>query len=445
MKKRKIFYKIYFAYIIVFVAAMSVLLFKLYHWLKDYEASQPTMKCEEVFAELFEAGDWGKVYELSGTEDTRFEDKDAYIAYMKEKVGDRELVLSETSAGLSGDKKYFVKLGDEKLLSYTLVSSEDMERGIDVWNLGEVEPFFTRRQSVRIEKDADQIAYVNGVELTEEYTVQKTETLAENYLPEGVHGVRRELQVVDGLLVQPEVKVCDAEGNPLEVAFDENTNTYRVQAEDYVISDEEREAVLTVAKEYSKRMLGISVELFRYFDRNSEIYNVIRRNENWMQDFTGYDFAEEEVSNYYSYTEDLYSARVSLTLNVTRRNGTIKEYKVDSTLFMERKEDGKWLAVDMANIDVQQSVTEVRLTFCQEEAALSTEFVRSDSQSLTTPAVNVPENKIFAGWMKEETDAEGRRVQTLMFVPDEAGLVTLPEDYELEPMTLYPLFETTGN
>ena len=136
MRKGKVFYKVYFTCIVLFFIGMACILVWLYGWLRDYEASQPTAKCNQVVAELFTNPDWGEIYDLSGMEDSVFEGKDAYVSYMKDKVKDAELICSETSAGLSGDKKYYMKLGEEKLLSFTLVSSENPERGITEWNLG---------------------------------------------------------------------------------------------------------------------------------------------------------------------------------------------------------------------------------------------------------------------------------------------------------------------
>ena len=87
MRKGKIFYSIYFTFIILFFTGMAWVLVWLHGWLKDYEASQPTAKCNEIVAELFTNPDWGKIYDLAGMEDTIFEGRDAYISYMSDKVG----------------------------------------------------------------------------------------------------------------------------------------------------------------------------------------------------------------------------------------------------------------------------------------------------------------------------------------------------------------------
>ena len=58
-----------------------------------------------------------------------------------------------------------------------------------------------------------------------------------------------------------------------------------------------------------------------------------------------------------------------------------------------------------------------------------------------TPLLSVPAGKVFSGWMKETVSANGSKTMSLVFVPDENGVVTIPSGTTLEPMVLYPLFE----
>ena len=446
MRKRKVFYKIYFTCIILFFIGMTWVLAWLYNWLKDYEASQPTAKCNQVVAELFTNPDWGKIYDLAGMEDSIFEGKDAYVTYMTDKIGASELTCSETSAGLSGNKKYYMKLGEEKLLSFTLVGSENSEKGITEWSLGEISPVVNREQDVRILKEQNQIVLINGVKLDESYTVKRTQTLAENYLPEGIHGPRYELQSVHGLLIPPKVSVTDESGKELEVIYDSEKDIYRTKQEVHSMGDREKEAALAIAEGYCEYMIGAANNLSSLFDSGTEIYKTIRQNETWMQQkYTGYRFEDEIVSDYYRYTDELFSARISLTLNVTRNNGSIKQYFLDSHFFFEKQATGNYLAVEMTNLNIQQPVSEVRLIYRNDTEILQDVFVKSDIEKLTAPSVTVPEGQSFSGWAKEETNEAGKTTRVLLFIPDEKGEITLPGGYELEPLTLYPVFEDNTN
>jgi hypothetical protein len=110
-----IFYTLYFLFIFLFFVAVYFGLTWLQGWLVDYEAAQPTTKSEEIFHQLFDDPDWGALYDAAGIADTEYEGKEAFVTYMEELVGDKELSYQLTSSGLSKDKKYFVNLEGKRL------------------------------------------------------------------------------------------------------------------------------------------------------------------------------------------------------------------------------------------------------------------------------------------------------------------------------------------
>ena len=130
-----IFYTFYFMFILLFFAATYFGLNWFHGWLCDYEAAQPTVKSQEVFDQLFGDPDWGKLYDLAKIEDTEYEGKDAFVSYMEEKVAGKELNFMVTSSGLATDqKKYIVKLGEEKLGTFTLKGETAAITDIPEWN-----------------------------------------------------------------------------------------------------------------------------------------------------------------------------------------------------------------------------------------------------------------------------------------------------------------------
>ena len=438
-----IFYTIYFLFIALFAGFMFFATQWVNGLLIDYEAAQPTTKRDEVFQQLFAAPDWSAIYDQFPTPDTEFEGKEAFVAYMENKVGDTELTYMETSAGLSGDKKYYVTLGDEKIGFFTLTSDTDAADDIPNWRLGSLEMFCERRQEVVIQKEKNHTVYINGVPLDDSYTIQIGSTLAENYLPAGVDGMIIYTQKLTGLLVKPEVTVKDADGNDVEVSYNQEAGMYVAQTSVNTIGDTERDVALTATKTYALYMIekAYNGDLARYFDSNSQIYKTITGMDLWMQSSSGHEFANESVTGYCRYSDDIFSARISLSLNVTRNNGTVKEYTVDSTLFFKKNANGKWLCNEMTNVDVQQQIAEVRITFMSDGVQLSSDFYDAESKQLTTPVITAPEGKVFSGWVKEEIDDEGEKTLVLVFTPGENGVVSVSDDYTLEPMTLFALFE----
>ena len=78
------------------------------------------------------------------------------------------------------------------------------------------------------------------------------------------------------------------------------------------------------------------------------------------------------------------------------------------------------------------------------QALVSSVLVDVSPQKLTTQVLPIPEGKVFSGWVKETVGEDGKTTLTVMFTPDENGVVYLSEDTRLEPMVLYALFESAG-
>lgn len=442
-----VFYTIYLLLILAFVVGMGFALKALQSWLVDFEASQPDHRSQEMFQQYFADPDWAELYQLAGLQDTPFEGKDSYRGYMEKTVGDAPITMVETSAGLSGGKKYVIRagLGEEvwfNFATFTLVDKKSEEDIISDWQLGQVALFtfdpnapqnmgFRRDQGYRFLVTPESTVSINDVALDESYIQRTVATVAEEYLPEDVHGYRMVEYYVDGLLTQPVVKVLDESGLTLDLTYDDVSGTFLQQVEKPEISDEAYDTVMEAAQVYCKYMIGAagSGALRACFDASSDIYKTITTNTTWMQNYKGYDFGQESITDYYAYSDDLYSAKVTLALNVTRPDGTVKVYELDSTFFMERQAGG-WRAIEMTNVDVQAETSQVRVTYVDGDEVLLSQMVDRDSKKLTPPAITVPEGKTFLGWY-----VEAGRLET-----GDDGVITLPSGFQLEPMTVYALF-----
>ena len=440
-----IFYTLYFLFVAIFAGGTFLGLNWLDNWLVDYEAAQPTVKCQEVFEELFGNPDWGKLYDMAGIQDTAYEGKDAFVAYMTEKVGTTPLTFVETSAGLSGDKKYYVKLGDDRIASFTLTGHQDKVTDIPDWQFGKVELFFDRQDGYLIQKLDGHTAYVNGVPLDDSFTIQITSTSAEEYLPIGVTGTKTCVQSITGLMVKPTVTVKDQTGAEMPVTYNEETGMFVEQTESNTITKEEEACVIGALKAYAEFMInasGARTSLAKYYDTNFDAYKDILKigSELWMNKDNGHRFMNESVTDYCKYSDDLFSARGHVTINVTLKDGNTKDFEVDQAVFF-RKKDGAWKCYGMTNEDVTKPVGKVRLIFKDGNGTtLVDDFFETNPTSLTTPVLSAPEGKVFSGWVKE-TVVGNRKELTVVFTPDENGRVLISSGTSLEPMVLTPLFE----
>jgi len=447
-----IFYTFYFLLVFVILGALYMGLGWVKDFLVKYEAGQPDVKREELYAEYFADPDWARLYEIAGIQDTEYEGVEAYVAYMEAKVDaymaanpDREepLDLMETSAGLSGDKKYILKLGDEKVASFTMNGAPEKVTDIADWQLGTIEIFFQRTESYRISKMDGHTAYVNGVALSEDYTIQIASTIADDYLPMGLTGTRTCVQEIGDLLVMPTVTVTNEKGEQMEVSYDETTQTFTEKTVANTIGEEEKTFALKAVETYALFMIekASAADVGKYFQKGTDTYNTIVKSEVWWtQRNNGAAFSEQEVTGYARYSDDLFSVRVSMNLDVTRTDNSLKQFPVSTTLFVE-KQDGKWLVTLMTNVDVQQPRGQVRLTFKNGDEILTTGFVANDVDEIQTPMISAPEGKVFVGWALEGVNDEGLKTLTVVFGPTENGVVVLPAGTILEPMTLFAHFE----
>lgn len=444
-----IFYTIFFLCIFLFYTATYLGLLEMRDWLTRYEMAQPNTRSQEVFEMLFSNPDWGDLYDAANVQDTVYESKDTFVSYMESTVGESELTYSETSTGLSNDKKYIVRLGDEKLATFTLVNhnQSDIQTEIADWQLGTIEFFIQREESYYIRKLDGHTVYVNDVPLDDSFTVRISTTNAEGYLPEGVTGVRVCTQHITGLITLPNIRIEDAGGNEMEVVFNESSRTFIERTAETTIGDAERDLALNAVKTYALYMIKRAGEadIAKYFLHGSDAYNAITDTElGFVQDAAKREFVNESVTNYCRYSDDLFSVRVSVTLNQYRASGSVKDSTIEQSLFFEKKSSGMWMCYAMTAVDVSKPVEKVLLTFMNDNVILDSNFHDSGINTLTCPAVSAPEGKSFSGWMVEGTDESGQPVMNVVFQPDENGVVTIPAGTTLEPMTLYPYFEDTA-
>ena len=310
--------------------------------------AQPTTKSQELFETLFSDPDWDSLYDIVNVQNAAYGNKDDFVSYMENRVGETDLTYVETSTGLSNDKKYIVQLENEKIATFTLVNHNQSASQTEIadWQLGSLEFFVQYNESYYVKKLDGHTVYVNDTPLDDSFTIRISTTNAEGYLPEGVAGIRVCTQQITGLAGKPNIRIVDTAGNEMQVVYDDSTHTFTEQSDTNTVSDGERDLAINAVKTYALYMIKRAGEgdIAEYFLRGSDAYNAITDTERgFVQDAASREFVNESVTNYCRYSDNLFSVRVSVTLNQYRASGSVKESTIEQSLFFEKQANGKWL------------------------------------------------------------------------------------------------------
>lgn len=383
---------------------------------------------EVVFRQLFAQPDWAQLYALAGETDTEFEGGEAFAAYMTERVGEKELTYFEVYTEIADSQSYLVCLGDEKVAAFTMAGGE----------LQGVELYYVPALSVTVETPPEYTVFVNGVALDESYTVRTAQTKAEDYLSEGLHGQRWKWQTVDGLLAQPQVTAVDENGQPVQMQYDEQACIYRpVQQSAPELTEEIAQLARKAAIADAGYAIGAisNTQLKVYFDEQSALYKLLTTNNRNLQYYisAAVDESTMEVGEFCRYSDTLYSINVKLTQKIVRGDGTLRIYTADKTYFFTLR-DGQYRVTDYTYEHMTERVEQVRLRFVTDGGA-SSQMVGAGETVLTLPAVEAPQGQILLGWATKAVK-NGTVTMTVRVLPDGTVLG------DLDPMELYPVFET---
>lgn len=336
-------------------------------YLEQYELSQPKYVSDEVFELLYSDPDWALIYDLAGVKSTKFEGKTAFCTYMETLVGAEKLTYRATSSGLSGERKYLVRCGDIDIGAFILESNGEE---FPTWTLSGVETYYTPNVSITIDKQLNETVYINGVALDDSYTVSYTETVAEAFLPDDVHGFRQERQIISGLLVEPEIVVLNADNQPVSLTYDETTGIYTTAfpSTDTIAVNESAAAVriATAQARYAIHQLK-SKYLKEYFLSETEIYDRIYNSDAFLESVRSYTVNEDSIilTDFRRYNDDIFSVHITLTIDITITRTESTTYTVDTTYFIQRQLDGGYLAFAGTDKNALDFVTTVTATYSE--------------------------------------------------------------------------------
>ena len=351
-KKRKFpwFYAVLALFVIVGICLVAYGLSVLKLWMADYEQSQPKYAAEEIFNTYFKNPDIAKFiketeYTISPAEDFSHLEK-----YVKDQIGSGEITYSKTVGSVDGkEQKYVVSAGDYKFAQFTVVDSgERTEYNNPKYVLGGYEFFYvTETTSVTVTAPSDAKVTVNGYELDESYIVSTKETETCKHMPSVImhndnpaQGIKYSTYVIDGLLYPTEnIKVTDKYGADCQVkklsdgSFSADIN-YNTETEKL-----HSEKALAFAKGYAQYAQGCGKfgDFSSTIDKESSIYTKIRTMAtHFVHPHDSCEFTDERLTQWYEYSDDVFSCRVSFTWHAYKKNAPEAYEYIDMTLYFHK-------------------------------------------------------------------------------------------------------------
>lgn len=337
-----LFSKIFLSTIAAFLALLVIGSTILKYALADYENSLPQTMAQTYFSEQVKSG---KLYGVGGTE---FESKVTVATVFTEKYRPRDMTLSAVTSAESEVYRYVVKAGDEKILSFVIVpSGKESTFGFKKYAIDEINLHFG--DSITLRAPADCTVQVNGVKLEEKHrTAQSTDDLA---MPEGVSKVPTYTYKIENLFAEPSIVIKDANGNNLEVVYDEQAKEYEViRNYDDALKEKYGYLARTVVRTYATYMQNDCKfgEVAKYFQKDTDTYNYIRTSEvGWVWAHEGFEFSDEWCGEFQQISEDVFTCRVKMTQTLLLTNNQPYKDYIDVTLCFNKQNSGTYLVYSL--------------------------------------------------------------------------------------------------
>ncbi len=354
---RSRFYQVYFILVILCVAGIALGARYLNGVLEDYESAQPKYVAQQA-ARLFERGDYEAIFGLdTSMQDVPAEDRAYYISQLQALAAGREVSWSESYSGNENERRYRVSLDGEKFAEFTLVpSGAQTKRGNRLWTLGSV------TTSVRIEAPqvvepeptpapaiACSITVPSSFTVTVDGRVLDANDVVEDGIPIVPAGMLPS-DVTSPAMVRyafpsesgvPDIRVTDRQGNVQNPAQD-GEHSWRCELpQNPELEALYGESALEVAKriaKYSTREVSQD-SVLKKCAKGSPAYESIKSFDSSLgKKPKSSTFENVAVSDFYLYSEDCFSCRVSFDY-IPRFGKESKTYPTAYTLYFIRQGD----------------------------------------------------------------------------------------------------------
>lgn len=354
---RSRFYQVYFLLVILCVLGIALGARYLNGVLEDYESAQPKYVAQQA-ARLFERGDYEAIFGLdTSMRDVPEEDRAYYIGQLQALAAGREVSWSEAYSGNEDERRYRVSLDGEKFAEFTLVpSGAQTKRGSRLWTLGSVttfvrieEPQIAEPEPTPVPTIACSITVPSSFTVTADGRTLDANDVVEDGIPIVPAGmlpsdvtapamVRYAFPSESGV---PDIRVTDWQGNA-QTPMQDGEHSWRCD----LPQNPELEAL------YGESALEVAKRIAKYSTREASQDSVLKKcakGSPAYESIKSFDsslgkkpksstFENVVVSDFYLYSEDCFSCRVSFDY-IPRFGKESKTYPTAYTLYFVRQGD----------------------------------------------------------------------------------------------------------
>lgn len=344
----------FYIFLLVFVILAVVLVNCSKSFLRDvlaeYEDSQYKYVAESYFNNTFAEGDSKTLVALFVSQISDFESEDALSEYIHSIIENKEFSIHHSSTGMSDKEKYVVSVDNLKFAEfYISKSNEKTEHGFDTYEVTETVLNSNLLHSFSILVPQTYSVTANGKAVGEQYALgDRIETESQRFMPAGVDGIIYTTYVIDKLCLAPEISVSAPNGSASSVSIQNDGVYYANVVSDETLAAKYTDYVISATQAYACYMQKDANfgKVKGYLDPGSAFYKYVKETPTWpVISHNGYSFEDAEVTEFYSYNEDVFSCRISLT-HVLKYSG-LEDYRdnIDITWYF-KESNGKFLIYD---------------------------------------------------------------------------------------------------
>ena len=342
-------------FITVFSALLGLLIIAaivLWTVLDAYEATRPKNTAAQIFNRYFATYDFAGFLKAVEPNFASPESDDGINSAVKSHYNGMSLELLKLDSKTLGEEIYAVAADNKKIASFTLKKgAKSAKYGFKYYELSGGEVFFPERQNITVTVPAGYVLKFDSITVDSKYIVEKgiKDRSCDHVLAPAV-GIYYEKYTVENLFSKPAVSVYSPDGTEVTTEYDISSGAFKASVKyDDILASEHRTYCLEAARAYAKYMTNDCTmqELSVYIDKSQPIYKKIAGVDlNWVPAHTGHSISGESASEFYRYSEDVFSCRVTLTATLSRPDYGDHNENIDVTFYF-RKLNGRFLIYDI--------------------------------------------------------------------------------------------------